>query len=217
VVDRTQCDKTGSRLRQSGWGLATKRVLQGEMRQKGVLLKDVATKRVPIDFAVRRTCVFGRKALFSAVRASCGIARRTVLAGALRQKGCNKGCDTNRLRVAIYPMSLTLDQRTNIDGVPKAAELIEISGGHALEASDRAIMNMLYQHAHDSGRLADPTASWELPITALRPSKHKAPTASGTAYRGSIGSGEGRIPGWEDWPRSDSADAPVRILRHSGR
>jgi hypothetical protein len=39
-------------------------------------------------------------------------------------------------------MSLTLDQRTNINGVPKAAELIEISGGHALEASDRAIMNM---------------------------------------------------------------------------
>lgn len=69
-------------------------------------------------------------------------------------------------------MSLTLEQRTNLDGVPKAAELIEISGGHALEASDRAIMNMLYQHAHDSGRLADPTASWELPITALRPSKH---------------------------------------------
>ena len=69
-------------------------------------------------------------------------------------------------------MSLTLDQRTNHEGVPKAAELIEISGGYALEASDRAIMNMLYQHAHDSGRLADPTASWELPITALRPSKH---------------------------------------------
>src|SRR3954453_8151813 len=69
-------------------------------------------------------------------------------------------------------MSLTLDQRTNADGVPKAAELIEISGGYALEASDRAIMNLLYQHAHDSGRLADPSASWEMPITALRPSKH---------------------------------------------
>jgi hypothetical protein len=61
-------------------------------------------------------------------------------------------------------MSLTLDRRTNIDGVPKAAELTEISGGYALEASDRAIMNMLYQHAHDSGRQADPTASRELPI-----------------------------------------------------
>jgi hypothetical protein len=69
-------------------------------------------------------------------------------------------------------MGLTLDQRTNINGVPKAAELIEISGAHALEASDRAILNLLYQHAHDSGRLADPSASWELPITALRPSKH---------------------------------------------
>jgi len=63
-------------------------------------------------------------------------------------------------------------QRTNINGVPKAAELIEISGAHALEASDRAILNLLYQHAHDSGRLGSPEASWEMPITALRPSKH---------------------------------------------
>ena len=31
---------------------------------------------------------------------------------------------------------------------------------------------MLYQHALDSGRLGDPAAYWELPITALRPSKH---------------------------------------------
>jgi hypothetical protein len=69
-------------------------------------------------------------------------------------------------------MSLTLNQRTNLSGVPKAAELIEIAGAHALEASDRAILNLLYQHAHDSGRLGDPTASWEMPITALRPSKH---------------------------------------------
>lgn len=69
-------------------------------------------------------------------------------------------------------MGLTLDQRTNINGVPKAAELIEISGAHALEASDRAILNLLYQHAHDSGRLGDPAATWELPITALRPSRH---------------------------------------------
>jgi hypothetical protein len=69
-------------------------------------------------------------------------------------------------------MSLTLQQRTNVEGIPKAAELIEISGAHALEASDRAILNLLYQHAHDSGRLGDPGACWELPITALRPSKH---------------------------------------------
>jgi len=80
--------------------------------------------------------------------------------------------DANRRRVATWDMSLTLEQRTNSNGVPKAAELIEITGAHALEASDRAILNLLYQHAHDSGRLADPSASWEMPITALRPSKH---------------------------------------------
>lgn len=59
-----------------------------------------------------------------------------------------------------------------MNGVPKAAELIEIAGAHALEASDRAILNLLYPHVHDSGRLGDPTASWEMPIPALRPSKH---------------------------------------------
>jgi hypothetical protein len=69
-------------------------------------------------------------------------------------------------------MSLTLEQRTNLDGIPKAAELIEITGAHALETSDRAILNLLYQHAHDSGRLSEPGACWELPITALRSSRH---------------------------------------------
>jgi hypothetical protein len=69
-------------------------------------------------------------------------------------------------------MSLTLEQRTNHEGIPKAAELIEITGAHGLEASDRAILNLLYQYAHDSGRLGDPAACWELAITALRPSKH---------------------------------------------
>jgi hypothetical protein len=53
--------------------------------------------------------------------------------------------------------------------------LIEIGGGaHALEASDRAILNTLYQYAHDSGRLADPAAEWEIPISMLRfSSRHK--------------------------------------------
>src|SRR3954452_12581081 len=69
-------------------------------------------------------------------------------------------------------MDLTLKQRTNVAGVPKAAELIEITGAHALGASDRAILNLLYQHAHESGRFGDPSATWQLPITALRPSKH---------------------------------------------
>jgi hypothetical protein len=90
----------------------------------------------------------------------------------MRQNGCTK--DTTRIGGVSqsWRMSLTLDQRTNIEGVPKAAELIEITGAHALEASDRAILNLLYQHAHDSGRLGDPSATWELSITALRPSRH---------------------------------------------
>lgn len=65
-----------------------------------------------------------------------------------------------------------MEQRTNLDGVPKAAELIEITGASALEASDRAILNLLYQHAHDSGRMIEPGAEWEVPITSLRFSKH---------------------------------------------
>ena len=69
-------------------------------------------------------------------------------------------------------MSLTIEQRTNYDGVPKAAELIEITGASGLEASDRAILNLLYQHAHDSGRLTELGAEWEIPITSLRFSKH---------------------------------------------
>jgi hypothetical protein len=40
---------------------------------------------------------------------------------------------------------------TNIEGFPKPGELIEITGAYGLEASDRAILNILYQHAHDSG------------------------------------------------------------------
>ena len=50
-------------------------------------------------------------------------------------------------------MSRTTMQKTNGDGFPKAAEVIEITGAHELEAMDRAALNTLYQHAHDSGRL----------------------------------------------------------------
>ena len=91
---------------------------------------------------------------------------------ALRQSGCTKDATRIVLVSQYSSMSLTLEQRTNIDGVPKAAELIEITGAHALEASDRAILNLLYQHAHDSGRLGTPMACWEMPITALRLSRH---------------------------------------------
>ena len=71
-------------------------------------------------------------------------------------------------------MSSTIQQVTNAVGFPKPAELIEITGTSALEAQDRAIMNVLYQHAHDSGRMADVQAEWTLPMTALRISKHES-------------------------------------------
>ena len=71
-------------------------------------------------------------------------------------------------------MSLTIAQKTNVDGFPKAGELIEITGTAALEASDRAILNLLYQHAHDSGQFEEPDLAFELPITTLLPSSHSS-------------------------------------------
>ncbi len=71
-------------------------------------------------------------------------------------------------------MSRTILQKTNDAGFPKAAEVIEIIGGHALEAMDRAALNILYQHAHDSGRLADPDAEFEIDLARLRSSKHES-------------------------------------------
>jgi plasmid replication initiation protein len=65
-------------------------------------------------------------------------------------------------------MSLIISQITNGIGFPKAVELIEITGTHALEASDRAIFNHLLQTAHDSGRLAEADAEWEVTLAALR-------------------------------------------------
>jgi Initiator Replication protein len=64
--------------------------------------------------------------------------------------------------------SLTFKQQSNYDGFPKAAELIEIEGAHALEASDRAMFNQLLQTAHDSGRLTEPDAEWEISLAGLR-------------------------------------------------
>ena len=63
-------------------------------------------------------------------------------------------------------------QKTNADGFPKAGELIEITGTATLEASDRVILNLLYQHAHDSGQFTEPNIAFELPITDLLHSKH---------------------------------------------
>jgi hypothetical protein len=71
-------------------------------------------------------------------------------------------------------MAKTLEQKTNYAGFPKAGELIEITGAHALGAADRAILNLLYQHAHDSGRLGEPDGEWELPMSVLHSSKHES-------------------------------------------
>lgn len=73
-------------------------------------------------------------------------------------------------------MSLTVQQVTNFSGFPKAAELIEITGAHALEASDRAIFNQLLQLAHESERLTEADAEWEITLSSLRraSSKHES-------------------------------------------
>ena len=71
-------------------------------------------------------------------------------------------------------MSLTLHQRTNIEGWPKAGELIAMTGTHPLEASDRAILNVLYQFAHDARNMAELGAEWEIPLTKLRFSAHQS-------------------------------------------
>jgi len=72
--------------------------------------------------------------------------------------------------------SLTIKQQTNFDGFPKAVEVIEISGAHGLEALDRANFNQLLQIAHDSDRLNDPDAEWEVTLASLRraSSKHES-------------------------------------------
>jgi hypothetical protein len=72
-------------------------------------------------------------------------------------------------------VSRTLEQRTNGEGFPKAGELIEITGAHELEASDRAALNALYQCAFDSGRMGEKDAEWEVALSTLRFScRHKS-------------------------------------------
>jgi hypothetical protein len=73
-------------------------------------------------------------------------------------------------------LSRTVEQKTNNLGFPKPGELIEMTGTHVLEASDRAILNLLYQHAHDSGKLLGENSEWEIPLSTLRQafSKHES-------------------------------------------
>jgi hypothetical protein len=72
--------------------------------------------------------------------------------------------------------SRTVEQKSNHLGFPKPGELIEMTGTHALEASDRAILNLLYQHAHESGKLLETNAEWEIPLATVRQafSKHES-------------------------------------------
>ncbi|HQT65802.1 MAG: Initiator RepB protein [Acidocella sp. 21-58-7] len=70
-------------------------------------------------------------------------------------------------------MSLTISQKTNAAGFPKPSELIEITGAHQLEAADRAIQNLLFQHAHDSGQMTSPDADWQITFAEIRRSLSK--------------------------------------------
>lgn len=65
-------------------------------------------------------------------------------------------------------------QKANAEGFPKPREIIEITRTHELDGADRAILDLLYQHAHDSGRLADPTAEFAIEMARLRVSKHES-------------------------------------------
>lgn len=72
-------------------------------------------------------------------------------------------------------MSQTLKQISNeTTGWPKARELIEFTGHHALEAQDRALLNSLYQIAHDSGRMTVKDAEWTIPLADLRIGTHES-------------------------------------------
>lgn len=55
-------------------------------------------------------------------------------------------------------------QGTSLDGAP-----IALAGSHALEASDRAIPDLLYRLAHDSGRPRAADAEREVPLARLLP------------------------------------------------
>jgi len=52
--------------------------------------------------------------------------------------------------------------------------MVEFTGHHILEANDRALLNALYQIAHDSGQMAMKDAEWTVRLADLRPSKHES-------------------------------------------
>jgi hypothetical protein len=73
------------------------------------------------------------------------------------------------------PSVRAVEVKSNLSGFPKPGEIIEMVGAHQLEAPDRAIFNLLYQHAHDSGNILDPAAKWEVPVAQIKQalSKHE--------------------------------------------
>jgi hypothetical protein len=79
----------------------------------------------------------------------------------------NATCTNLGVALRLDGMSLTIKQITNFDGFPKAAELIEITGTQALEASDRAIYNHMLQIAHESGKLTEADAEWVVTLASL--------------------------------------------------
>lgn len=72
-------------------------------------------------------------------------------------------------------MSQTIKQvSSEVTGWPKSRELIEFTGHHVLEAQDRALLNILYQIAHDSGRMTVKDAEWTVALSDLRLGSHES-------------------------------------------
>ena len=84
-------------------------------------------------------------------------------------------------------MSLTVAQKTNYNGFPKPGELIEITGAHGLEAADRAILNRLYQLAHEAGNIRRPRRSGKSRSPACVPRRTRATTACAPPWSVSCG------------------------------
>ena len=94
-----------------------------------------------------------------------------------------------------------------------------MTGLEDLEASQRAISNLLYQHAHDSGRIAEPGAEFEIPMAAVRSAVSRR--ESGDRLRQSLLAMAG-VRGWSASHRSErrregrrdhSHRQAVRVLR----
>lgn len=65
-------------------------------------------------------------------------------------------------------MALTISQRTNNDGFPKPGELIKVKQAFQLEANDRALINILYEHAHNSGNIGVEENKWMIKLKDIR-------------------------------------------------